>query len=202
MKNWLLGKDLVAGKDWGQEEKGTTEDGMVGWHHQLDGHEFEQTPGVGDGQGSLACCSPWGRKESDTTERLNWTDNYRLNNSDTWALTFVVQLAKVRGSIWTQAAWKVQSRPLTIMLPYPHGLVLSGGRGVQVKKLKHRNGVRLVFRHWGTRAVCVLVPLSSHFESLHTRSAGVTVAQHAFRIPFWLLPSELATAALNDYLQW
>ena len=84
MKNWLLGKDLVARKDWGQEEKGTTEDGMVGWHHQLDGHEFEQTPGVGDGQGNLACCSPWGRKESDTTERLNWTDYYRLNNSDTW----------------------------------------------------------------------------------------------------------------------
>ena len=54
-----------------QEEKVTTEDGMVGWHHQLDGHEFEQAPGVGDGWGRLACCSPWGHKESDTTERLN-----------------------------------------------------------------------------------------------------------------------------------
>ena len=65
-----LGK-TDAGRDWGQEEKGTTEDEMAGWHHQLDGHEFEETPGVGDGQGGLACCSPWGCKESDMTERLN-----------------------------------------------------------------------------------------------------------------------------------
>ena len=72
-KNWLTGKDPDVGKDWRQEEKGMTEDEMVGWHHRLDGHEFEQVPGVGDGQGSLVCCSPWGRKESDTTERLNWT---------------------------------------------------------------------------------------------------------------------------------
>ena len=71
-KNWLVGKDPDAGKDWRQEEKGSTEDEMVGWHHWLDGHEFEQGPGVGDGQGSLACCSPWGHKESDTTKQLNW----------------------------------------------------------------------------------------------------------------------------------
>ena len=64
-KNWLIGKDPDAGKDWRQEEKGMTEDEVVGWHHQLNGHEFEQAPGVDDGQGSLACCSPWGRKESD-----------------------------------------------------------------------------------------------------------------------------------------
>ena len=74
VKNWLIGKDPDAGKDWRQEEKGTTEEGMIGWHHQFDGHEFEQAPGVGDGQGRLACCSPWGCKESDMTERLNWTD--------------------------------------------------------------------------------------------------------------------------------
>ena len=73
-KNWLIGKDPDAGKDWRQEEKGATEDEMVGWHHWLDAHECEQALGVGDGQGNLACCSPWGRKESDTTERLNWTD--------------------------------------------------------------------------------------------------------------------------------
>ena len=66
-KNWLIGKDPDAGKDWRQEKKGTTMDEMVGWHHRLDGHEFEQALGVGDGQGSLACCSPWGHKESDTT---------------------------------------------------------------------------------------------------------------------------------------
>ena len=71
-KNWLISKDPDAGKDWRQEEKGLTEDEMVGWHHQLNGHEFEQAPWVGDGQGSLVCCSPWGRKELDTTELLNW----------------------------------------------------------------------------------------------------------------------------------
>ena len=70
-KSWLIGKDSDTGRDWGQEEKGTTEDEMAGWHHQLDGHEFEQAPGVGDEQGSLACCSPWGLKESETTEQLN-----------------------------------------------------------------------------------------------------------------------------------
>ena len=70
-KSQLIRKDPDAGKGWRQEEKGTTEDEMVGWHHRLSGHEFEQAPGVGNGQGSLACCSPWGRKESDTTERLN-----------------------------------------------------------------------------------------------------------------------------------
>ena len=73
-KSWLTGKDPDAGRDWGQEEKGTTEDEMVGWHHWLNGHESGWTPGVGDGQGGLACCDSWGRKESDTTERLNWTE--------------------------------------------------------------------------------------------------------------------------------
>ena len=73
-KNWLIGKDPDAGKDWRWEEKGTTEDEMVWWHHRLDGHEFEQASGVGDGQGSLVYCSPWSHRESDTTERLNWTE--------------------------------------------------------------------------------------------------------------------------------
>ena len=74
VKSWLIGKDSDAGRDWDQEEKGTTEDEMVGWHHRLDGHEFEWTPGVGDGQGVLVCCDLWGSKESDTTEWLNWTE--------------------------------------------------------------------------------------------------------------------------------
>ena len=74
MQNWLIGKDSDAGRDWGQEEKGTTEDEMAGWHHWLDGPEFEWTLGVGDRQGGLVCCDSWGRKESDTTERLNWTE--------------------------------------------------------------------------------------------------------------------------------
>ena len=71
-KNWFTGKDPDAGKDWRQEKKGMTKDEMVAWHHWLDGHEFEQAPGVGDGQGSLVCCSPWGCKELVMTERLNW----------------------------------------------------------------------------------------------------------------------------------
>ena len=73
-KSWLIGKDSDARRDWGQEEKGMTEDEMAGWHHWLDGRAFEWTLGVGDGQGGLACCNSWGRKESDMTEQLNWTD--------------------------------------------------------------------------------------------------------------------------------
>ena len=73
-KSWLIGKDSDAGRDWGQEEKGMTEDEMAGWHYWLDGCEFEWTLGVGDGQGGLACCDSWGRKESDMTEGLNWTE--------------------------------------------------------------------------------------------------------------------------------
>ena len=74
-KCWLIWKDSDAGRDWGQEEKGTTEDEMAGWHHRIYGHEFEYTPGVGDGQGGLVCCDSWDHKESDTTERLNWTES-------------------------------------------------------------------------------------------------------------------------------
>ena len=78
VKSWLIGKDSDAGRDWGQEEKGTTEDEMAGWDHWLDGREFEWTPGVGDGQGGLACCDSSGCKELDTTEWLNWTElNWR-----------------------------------------------------------------------------------------------------------------------------
>jgi len=73
-KSWIIWKDPDAGKDWRQEEKGTAEDEMIGWHHRLDGHGFWWTPGVGDGQGGLACCSLWVHKESDMTEWLNWTE--------------------------------------------------------------------------------------------------------------------------------
>ena len=73
-KGWFIGKDPNDGRDWEQEEKGMTENEMAGWHHRLDGHEFKWIPGVDDGQGGLACCNLWGRKESDTAERLNWTE--------------------------------------------------------------------------------------------------------------------------------
>ena len=82
VKSWLIGKESDAGRDWGQEEKGTTEDEMAGWHHRLDGRESEWTPGVGDGQGGLVCCGSWGCEESDTTEWLNWTD---LRLSPLWS---------------------------------------------------------------------------------------------------------------------
>ena len=87
-KSWLIGKDSDAGRDWGQEEKGMTEDEMAEWHHQLDGCEFEWTSGVGDGQGGLACCDSWGHKESDTTEWLNWTD--RVGKREILCACFVI----------------------------------------------------------------------------------------------------------------
>ena len=80
VKSWLIGEDSDAGRDWGKEKKGMTEDEMAGWHHWLDGHEFEWTPGVGDGQGGLAYWDSWGHKESDTTEWLNWTELKILEN--------------------------------------------------------------------------------------------------------------------------
>ena len=90
MKSWLIGKDSDAGRGWGQEEKGMTEDEMVGWHHWLDEREFEWTLGVGDGQGGLACCDSWGRKESDTTEWLNWTEHQELFRLSVFSSPFQV----------------------------------------------------------------------------------------------------------------
>ena len=103
-KNWLTRKDPDAGKDWGQEEKGTTEDEIVGWHHWLTGHEFEWTPAVGYGQGSLACCSPWGRKER-LSSWTDWTDSVlgaedTLRSKNRWDLgtSLVVQWLRLHGS--------------------------------------------------------------------------------------------------------
>ena len=96
-KNWLIGKDPDAWKDWGQEEKGITEDELVGWHHWLNGHEFEQLKlRVGDGQESLTCWSPWGGKESDTTEWLNWTELKTYYQALQWAAaSFLKVILKV-----------------------------------------------------------------------------------------------------------
>ena len=95
MKCWLIRKAPDAGKNWRQEEKGTTEDEVAGWHHRLEGHEFEQGLGIGDGQGGLVCCSPWGHKESDTTEWLNWIDlnNLSLNIFNTMGNLWVSHIA-------------------------------------------------------------------------------------------------------------
>ena len=84
VKSQLIGKDPDAGKDWGQEKKGTTEDELVGWCHQFNGPEFKHTLGAGEGKGSLVCCSPWGRKESDRTEQLNSNSNKVSSSSITW----------------------------------------------------------------------------------------------------------------------
>ena len=97
-KNWLTGKDPVAGKDWRQEEKGMTDDEMVGWHHWLDGHEFEQAPEVDDGQGSLACCSPRGCKELNMTDQLNWFDTtWRYSTTSKGLLPVGNWMGEVRG---------------------------------------------------------------------------------------------------------
>ena len=84
-KSWLIGKDSDAGRDWGQEKNEMTENEIAGWHHLLDGCEFEWTPGVGDGQGGLECCNSWGCKELDTTEWLNWAEGFfhmQINQCD------------------------------------------------------------------------------------------------------------------------
>ena len=102
MKSWLIWKYPDAGKDWGQEEKGMTEDEMVGWHHRHNGHGFGWTPGVGDGQGGLACCGSWGHKESDMTERLNWTHPPKITTiimSILWKITNVLLIVLLRPSL-------------------------------------------------------------------------------------------------------
>ena len=93
VKSWLIRKDPDARKDWRQEEKGTTEDEMVGWHHWLNEHEFEQALGVGDGQGSLACCSPLAHKKSDITEWLNWTDEGNEMEAPDFVLSIFTNLS-------------------------------------------------------------------------------------------------------------
>ena len=105
-KIWLIGKDPKAGKDWGQEEKGTTEDEMAGWHHQLDGLGFRETLGGSDGQGGLACYDSWGHKELDTTERLNWTEqSYKLFN-DLQYLCQIVKASSIKSAADIKAVLK------------------------------------------------------------------------------------------------
>ena len=122
-KSWLIGKDPDAGKDWRWEEKGTTEDEMVGWDHRLDGRGFRWTLGVGDGQGGLACCSSWGRKELDTTEWLNWTE---LNShpyttiGKTIALTRQTFVGKVMSLLFNML-----SRLVIVFLPRSKHLLIS-----------------------------------------------------------------------------
>ena len=124
-KSWLIWKDPDAGKDWRQEEKGMTEGEMIGWHHRLDGHGFEQAPGVSDGQGGLACCGSWCHKESDMTEWLNWTE-----------LTYVI------------AIWFANTSQLKFLIshgkrfmPYCDKVCLAEARRMSIK-IKHRKAKR------------------------------------------------------------
>ena len=139
-KSWLIGKDSDTWKDWGQEEKGVTEDEMPGWHHWLDGHESEWTLGVGDGQRGLACCNSWGRKESDMTEQLNWTElnktkdlhveNYKTllkeikADSKRWrniSCSWIGRINIIKMSILPQAIYRFNSIPwyrFNIKLPW------------------------------------------------------------------------------------
>ena len=96
VKIWLIWKDPDTGKDWGQEEKGTREDEIIGWHHRLNGHGFGWTLGVGDGQGGLVCCGSWDRKESDTTEGLNWLIDWELVLKVVWAQTLTTLFLKLQ----------------------------------------------------------------------------------------------------------
>ena len=115
VKSWLIEKDPDAGNDWGQEEKGTTEgdDEMVGWHHWLDGHGFGWTPGVADGQGGLACCHSWGRKESETIKWLNWTE---LNLS----LSTVQQASALVTLCPPQSSWHLAHMIPDFLCPSPN----------------------------------------------------------------------------------
>ena len=126
-KSWLAGKHPDAGKDWGQEEKGMTEDEMVGWHHWLDEHEFDQAPGVADGQGSLVCFSPWGCKESYMTElltELNWMNKKEINKQTKriyWAVISTVN--KINSALGYYIRWSVQfSHSVMSNSLRPHGL--------------------------------------------------------------------------------
>ena len=108
VKSWLIGKDPDAGRDWGQEEKGMTEDEMAGWHHRLDGCESEWTLGVGDGEGVLVCCSPWDHKELDMTEWLNWWRRVR-DTRKAWAQKghWRWNWAGLYGASWVQKLFHV-----------------------------------------------------------------------------------------------
>ena len=106
-KSWLLGKDFDAGRNWGQQEKGMTEDDMAGWHHWLDGREFEWTPGDGDGQGGLACCDLWGHKELDLTDQLNWlTELMSTQGLESWDVTWPYVQSPSRPSKKTRALFQ------------------------------------------------------------------------------------------------
>ena len=141
MKNWHTGKD----PDTGKEEKGMTEDEMVGWHHLLDRHEFEQSPGVGDGQGSLVCFIPWGQKESDISEWLNWTDYeiVQLEECKTIFKDLYLFSDFTKTPSWSQQL----GLPISIMILHI-SLAITSTR-VQAKALNVGHYIKLLLKHLG-----------------------------------------------------
>ena len=166
-QSWLIGKDFDAGRDWGQEEKGMTEDEMAGWHHRLDGRESEWTLGVGDGQGSLVCYDSWGRKESDTTERLNWTElnwtvqmvksiknNKRMIISkELYRTSLVVQWLRLHthnaGSLGSSPGQGTRSHMPQLNIPHAATKIW----GSQINKYIFRNSVTVTSARVGKRHV-------------------------------------------------
>ena len=150
-KSWLIGKDSDAGRDWGQEEKGMTEDEMAGRHHQLDGCESEWTPGVGDGHGGLLCCNSWGRKELDTTEWLNWTEGtyLHLRGKEGWK----IQLLALRCSQYIKM-WRKYSKYIGMFTPT---------NGTTFPRIRRQ---KLLFpNYWHNSQTCCL-SLSLSYEEL------------------------------------
>ena len=149
VKSWLIGKDPDAGRDWKQEEKGMTEDKMAGWHHRLDALEFGWTLGVDDGQGGLVCCDSWGHKESDTTERLNWTE---LNCSwDSQGKNIEVVCNSLLQ--WTTFCQNSPPWPIRLRWPYMVWLIVSPS----YSSLWSMGSVWLVFCDCGFQCVCPLM---------------------------------------------
>jgi len=150
VKSWLIGKDPDAGRYWGQEEKGTREDEMAGWHHQLDVHEFGWIPEVSDGQEGLACCNSWGREELDTTERLNWTElNWALKITTLKIyLSFFLRMRRVTGV----------AHNLTVLVLDPPNYY-----SVLYSKFISHFSSKLSFEHRGQSVICQFLFFKCHF---------------------------------------
>ena len=145
VKSWLIGKDSDAGRDWGQEEKGTTEDEMAGWYHRLDGCEFWWTPGVGDRQGGLACCNSWARKESDTTEWLDWTELMSLSIFPPTCLSIYIPHLYLSPPPGCPVSLAVTPMPFLLFFPIPL-LIFTPFRLSNLWTMKHDKS--LLHFHW------------------------------------------------------
>ena len=171
-KNWFIGIDPVAGKDWRREVKGTPEDEIVGWHHQLDGHEFDQASGVGDGQESLACCSPWGHKELDTTWATELTEHSSpqsfCHQGPVFWKTIFPWIEGVRARVWFQDDWRALHLLCTLFHYYTviHNEIITQLIIMQISESSELVFLQLDGPIWGwwetmTSELCCLCPVYS-----------------------------------------